>query len=1197
MFDVFISYGHQDQAWVHTLAENLYRSGLEVFYDEWEIAAGDVLVHKLDEGIRTSYNGILVVSPNSLSRPWVTEEYAAMLTRVVAGQQRLIPVLLDDAELPPLLASRVWVDFRHADGPEYDRRVREVIATLRGERPLRPERDANIAPPPGTGFRPEGPRLATLHLGTQKVTLSSIESEVSHTPRGLAAGDVQRVWELSQARQHPGAEIALRSADAGVAGGESLLHQRSLIAGGILTQAFLSGPVGERLTTLVNSTVQTGGSLELALDIEDGLAGLPWETLRLPASEGSEPGPPLALHPHVELYRSVGGLGTTPSMAIAGPLRILVAIASPEANNTRGELLDYEAELQRILDAVETPRREERVYVRILNQGTVRALHEALQLQRFHVLHLSCHARPGILVLEDEDGKEDRVDAARFAADVLPPDRGVPLLVLSGCSTGVPEEAGTGEVALSGFARQLLEQGVPSVLAMTASVSDPYATRLAGELYHTLSTVEHPDALTAFSQARRTLEQERERSQDRRVRALAEWATPTLFLHGQALPLYDRHEAFEVLALPLEPHYGTQMVVRQVGEFVGRRAEARQAHQILRKQSGLVLHGLGGVGKSTLAAQIVATLGEEAGLVVALSGPVGTEIILTEVGKRLLGLCLHRHFPESHPLRELAFVLRDPRLAWSERLELLAQLFCAGEPLLLLVDNFEDNLRLEQGRALLTDTDLAFFLTSWVNTPGRARLLITSRYPFVLPEQAERRLMFQHLGPLSWAETRKLIWRLPGLDTLSLADQQQAYLQVGGHPRTLEYLDALLRGGQARFADIALRMERALIERNLTPSTVWQQGQRGLDAALAEAITLAVDDVVLSQLLDSLTAVPLARHLLEGVAVYRLPVDETGLGWQIGDEQPLSADPDRDAQLSRFTEAQQAALTEGRKTTLETLGLSSDESELLQKDQVELARPPLQIPLGMEQAKAILLDLGLLAPVSGTTEPTYLVHRWTAQAVANLAAEEQSVDAHHRAARYWHWRVTYWQQSQEDELVQELEARFHHRAAGELDESLYATLQAYQQLLTWGAYNWAEQLCLETLSWVTEDSYWAAMFIHQLGILAQRQGNYEEARRQLQRALQIREQLGDQAGMANSNLNLGALLMETGKVEEAVTYTLSSLRYFLQAGAPQASTSLHWLAQERTQLGETQFRTLVRNEVGEELIEPLLQLLEAQDEK
>jgi hypothetical protein len=30
-FDVFISFGHQDAAWVHALADNLHRLGLNVF--------------------------------------------------------------------------------------------------------------------------------------------------------------------------------------------------------------------------------------------------------------------------------------------------------------------------------------------------------------------------------------------------------------------------------------------------------------------------------------------------------------------------------------------------------------------------------------------------------------------------------------------------------------------------------------------------------------------------------------------------------------------------------------------------------------------------------------------------------------------------------------------------------------------------------------------------------------------------------------------------------------------------------------------------------------------------------------------------------------------------------------------------------------------------------------------------------------
>jgi tetratricopeptide (TPR) repeat protein len=1131
MFDVFISYGHQDQAWVRTLAENLYRAGQEVFYDEWEIDPGDVLVHRLDEGIRTSRNGILVVSPASLSRPWVAEEYAAMLTRTVAGQQRLIPVLLGEAELPPFLAARVWVDFRHADGPEYDRRVSQLVAALRGERPPRPGHDELRAPPPGSGFRPEGTRHATLRLGVEEVTFTSDDDTVSHRPRRLDAGAAQRLWELTQAQHHP--DVPLRTVPTAAPGsGDAVLQQRSLTAGVALTEAFLSGPAGEALTKAVIAAVQVGGSLALALDVQDDLATLPWETLRLPGPP--ELGPPLVLHPHVKLYRAVSGLGPTPAMAIAGPLRILVAIASPEADSQRGELLDYEAELNRLLDAVDSPRREERTYVRLLNQGTVRALRDALALQRFHVLHLSCHARPGLLMLEDDEGRADLVDAARFAAEVLTPDRGVPLLVLSGCSTALPElSGGAGEAALPGLARELVAQGVPAVLAMTAPVTDPYATRLTAALYHTLSTAEQSDPLTALSDARRSLEQERMHSTDQRLSALAEWATPTLFMRGSALPLYDWQAPFDVLTLPSEPQFGPRMVVRQIGDFVGRRAESRRARHAVREQGGLVMHGLGGVGKSTLAAQTVATLGEEAGLVVALSGSTSTDAILTEVGKRLLGLCLHRHLPDSHPLRELSHWLQEPKLARSDRLALLTQEFTTAEPLLLLLDNFEDNLVSADSHFQVADTELGTFLATWVQTPGRARLLMTSRYPFVLAEQAERHLVFQHLGPLSWAETRKLFWRLPGLDALSPADQQRAYLNVGGHPRTLEYLDALLRGGQARFADVAIRMERAMAARGLTPSTVWQQGKPGLDAALAEAITLAVDDVVLGQLLGHLEAVPLARHLLVGASVYRLPVDGVGLGWQVGDEQPLPAHPDRDARLARLGFAQQAALAEGRPTGLETLGLPSAELTQLRQDLAELAKPPLRIPLGFEQAKAVLLDFGLLAPVSGSEDPSYLVHRWTAQALASQEPAEALADAHRRAARYWRWRVRNWPQSQQDDLERLLEARYHHHAAGELDEALAVTERACDQLRTWGAYSWAERLCRETLAWIPDHSHWAAVFTHQLGILAHRQGDYPEARRQYQRALEIDEALGDQAGMADSYHRLGILAQDQGDYPEA----------------------------------------------------------------
>ena len=78
-----MSYGHEDAGWVRVLAGNLHRAGFDVFFDEWELVGGDRFAGRLEEGIRGSASGVLVVSPHALSRPWVREEYEALLRRAV----------------------------------------------------------------------------------------------------------------------------------------------------------------------------------------------------------------------------------------------------------------------------------------------------------------------------------------------------------------------------------------------------------------------------------------------------------------------------------------------------------------------------------------------------------------------------------------------------------------------------------------------------------------------------------------------------------------------------------------------------------------------------------------------------------------------------------------------------------------------------------------------------------------------------------------------------------------------------------------------------------------------------------------------------------------------------------------------------------------------------------------------------------
>ena len=342
--------------------------------------------------------------------------------------------------------------------------------------------------------------------------------------------------------------------------------------------------------------------LELGLEVAgQPLTDLPWEALQIPEASGEVAevgGSPLVLHRNVAVYRLISGLGASPAHKVRGPLRLLVAIASPETRDA--ELLDYEAELARIVAAVEPARKRGEAYVRVLNEGSLAAIHAALaeDPEGFHVLHLSCHARPGELILETADGQPDPVSAARLLEEGVPAGADLPMVVLSGCSTGLAarqgrlhtgaagtaqprgqrlkqdqdQEQDEGEGVLASFAAHLVAAGVPQVLAMQAPVTDRYATALSGELYRRLATDASPDPLLALAGARRAAERDRQAlPPGSPLRGRAEWATPALIARGLRLPLFNRREPFGEVHPPQAPVLAEGVVVREVGEFVGRR--------------------------------------------------------------------------------------------------------------------------------------------------------------------------------------------------------------------------------------------------------------------------------------------------------------------------------------------------------------------------------------------------------------------------------------------------------------------------------------------------------------------------------------------------------------------------------------------------------------------------------------------------
>ena len=125
-----------------------------------------------------------------------------------------------------------------------------------------------------------------------------------------------------------------------------------------------------------------------------------------------------------------------PAPGLAGPLKILAAVAAPDESKTANVPLDVEAEMQAVLDAVSGVAGGPLAQVRILEVASLAQIRRALERDVFHVLHLSAHGSAQSVELEDEDGTPVLVTAESLMLALKQAGRPVPLIVLSSCSGG-----------------------------------------------------------------------------------------------------------------------------------------------------------------------------------------------------------------------------------------------------------------------------------------------------------------------------------------------------------------------------------------------------------------------------------------------------------------------------------------------------------------------------------------------------------------------------------------------------------------------------------------------------------------------------------------------------------------------------------------------------------------------------------------
>jgi len=615
----------------------------------------------------------------------------------------------------------------------------------------------------------------------------------------------------------------------------------------------------------------------LAIAATAGLANLPWELLH----DGTTY--LVQRLPSVVPVRWVAQLGsrTIPQLQPQHApqnraLNLMFMATSPRGVEP---VLHFEQEEGRILKATE----RQPLALLVEESGNLEELGFAIKAyepQHFDGLHLTGHAtlqqNQPRFVMETATGDPAYVGAADIASTLqgyLPP-----LLFLSGCRTGEGAQAG----AVPSMAEALLAQGATAVLGWGKKVLDTDATEAAAVLYGALSQGE--SLALALAKTYRHLLEANARDWHL-LRLYVARTLPGSLVTSPRTPGRRPAPPPSTTTEFLDPVTKQVKVVGRQG-FVGRRRQLQACLRVLTQatdgdtgQAGVLIHGMGGLGKSALAARLCDRLPHTQRIVWV--GRVDEFSLVSKLSAAL----------DDRALREM---LQDPNEDLRFRLRRVFEtLSSQAQPLLLVLDDFEDgNLEPRNGTYIPTPTAAAVLealLWATGQTHYTHRLIITSRYDFDYSGLAM--LTKQPLEALHGADLQKKCNGLAGFmppqvsrdadeETLRWARQtverqQRARRLADGNPRLLEWLDKVLRkaeGGRQKAEGLDVDVILAELEQN--PVELREQ-------VLAATLLGQMDEPMRAMLRRGLVyQLPVPRAALE--ALCHCPPFEGGLGGSQG---------------------------------------------------------------------------------------------------------------------------------------------------------------------------------------------------------------------------------------------------------------------------------------------------------------------------
>ncbi|HEV7890078.1 MAG TPA: tetratricopeptide repeat protein [Pyrinomonadaceae bacterium] len=770
--------------------------------------------------------------------------------------------------------------------------------------------------------------------------------------------------------------------------------------------------------------------------------------------------------------------------AVPLPLKLFALVSSP-LDLKEHSRLQIEREQEILLEAINDPAGQGRIRADFEDEAKLEIVEGSLETP-YQIFHFTGHGiapeNGGGLLLEDAQGKSRPTSVTEVLQSLQRGQNSLRLVVLSGCQTARTINVG----GFRDMARGLLRRKISAVIAMQFSISDVGGLKFAEVLYSRIAsgvTLE----LATYAARRALLVND-----DYYLQADA--LAPVLLASNNDCLRTTQAEAAPASEAP-RIDFSFSLTLPQLSHaFYGRRREYRQVRDAIlqRNQRAVIVHGIGGIGKTALVSHVATRLKKRFQGVYAFdcsSGALAPETIIIKLHQyfALQGLnALEQLLLKSLPPDFLANYLAQVLSQWS---------------LLLIFDNIESQLERTDTGFQIADENLRTFITTLVKTTAtRSHFLFTSRYLFELDDKRLGSIQSLPLEDLSRPEALSLMQKLQHLAAASHAEKLEALRTFGGHPYALITLDRYCNHQP---------LSRALAE------------ARNIHDILREFLAIELNYAKLSER---------SRELLNRLAAFRQSAPYAATEWVMGEKVSYAAD---------WLAANRDKLRE------EWKGL--DEAELMRR--LETLLPERRRAEDVTRPIKELVEWGLLTPVQKDGQPIALsVHAL----VRDFCRDKQQgpiwrARLHDAAAFYTNFtklmqreaktQAAIWLEMEAFELLMEAEA---------FDAAATLLINATPLLDRWGFGQYLEGQYLRLFDRL--DAGGTAGLLHNFGILVQNRGDYDRALEHYDRSLKIAEGLGNRSGVASSLHQIGIIGQERGDYDKALEHYDRSLKILEELG-------------------------------------------------